>query len=182
MRLEGGTSGRRELHLDGGRPHLPFAVGEHGDWKVQAALPGSHVMIAYNGSEVFIGALGSTEGIEINGAAAEPKWTSPDLPVVVAFGEARLVIDQQPSPEDPMEVTTSPVAHSVRFVGGEALTEVADEARLQAALAKARHDTQRDSGLQKAFMPTPPALRRVAPPPLPTRPKIRLITRPWDKS
>ena len=183
VRLEGGRSGRRELHLEGGRPHLPFAVGEQGDWKVSASRPDAHVMIAYNGSQVFVAAVGMTEGIEVNGLAAEPKWVAPALPVVVSFGEARLVIDEDSPIYDVDEVTASSPLPSAHFIRSEAMTELADDARLQEALEISRQALKAEALAMAPTSKMPPLKRRLTPPPLPSRrPMIRPITRAWDRS
>lgn len=164
VRLEGGLSGRRELHLDGGRPHSPFAVGENGDWKVLTGRVGAHVMIAYNGREVYVATVGVTDGVEINGHAAPHMWTLPALPAVVSFGGARLVIDEEVDTDD-----------------GNA-TSIADEARLKEAIESSRlADTSLQSPMACTGLPiSKPRVRM--PPPLPTRPPIRIVTKPWDKS
>lgn len=181
---------RHELVLAADRPHLPFSVGDHGDWRVATGEGSLHAMFAFNGIDLYVGADGA--GVLANGQELAHRWAVLPLPARVNLGEVSLhlelreravdelpaytfpgepdflddadVVDDEPIVPQPV----SPQAQSVRRFQVDAVTTIDDE-RLQAALRLSREEAQAIALARTEPTAKPTAMRR---------PHIRLITQP----
>lgn len=128
LRLLDGRAERRELLLRGGRERRPFAIGQAGGWRVEARdVAAAHVMLAFNGTKLFVCALPGRKAL-LDGEQLATRWVEAPVPSVLQFGGARLGIGGRASPE---EETQLPPA---RPSSDDAVT-CFDESRLRAALA-----------------------------------------------
>ncbi|MDB4943947.1 MAG: hypothetical protein JWP97_3481 [Labilithrix sp.] len=175
-------SSRHELVLSADRPHLPFSVGDHGDWRVKTGEPSLHAMFAFNGIDLYVGADGP--GVLANGEELAHRWAVLPLPATIDVGSVRLELElrarvqsalpaftfpgEPPEPEDaPVAAEMiSPAACSVRRFQADAVTTIDDE-RLQAALRLSQDEARAIALARTEPTAKPTALRR---------PRIRPIT------
>ena len=131
VRLLDGQSVQKELVLEVGRSRAPFALGTRAGWRIEGRdVAEAHVMIAWNGSCLFVGSASGREAL-LDGFPLAPRWTEVRLPSELRFGGARLSIARHPRGPD----------GSARTAAGrdDEATSPEDE-RLQAALQLSREE------------------------------------------
>ena len=131
VRLLDGESERQELVLEVGRSTAPFALGTRAGWRIEGRdVADAHVMIAWNGTRLFVGSVSGREAL-LDGFPLAPRWTEVRVPSELRFGGARLSIARHPRRPDggePEAVSRSDEATS------------SDDERLQAALQLSREE------------------------------------------
>ncbi len=95
LRLTEGVSTVHEVVLESGCARPPFAVGREAPWRVRAGhVSASHVMLAFNGSLLFVSALPGELAL-LDGVPLSPMWTEAPVPSELRFGSARIRIGRR---------------------------------------------------------------------------------------
>lgn len=132
VRLLDGQSEQQELVLEVGRSRAPFALGTRAGWRIEGRdVAEAHVMIAWNGTRLFVGSARGEEAL-LDGSPLAPRWTEVRVPSELRFGGARLSIARHPRRPDV----------SARTAAGrdDEATSPEDDERLQAALQLSREE------------------------------------------
>ena len=131
VRLLDGESEQQELVLELGRATAPFALGTRAGWRIEGRdVAEAHVMIAWNGTRLFVGSARGREAL-LDGFPLAPRWTEARVPSELRFGGARLSIaryPRRPDGSEPKAVSRSDEATSH------------DDERLQASLQLSREE------------------------------------------
>jgi hypothetical protein len=199
VRLLDGQSDKREIVLNGGRSAEPFAVGSRSAWRVSAAhVSGAHVMLAFNGSRLFVCAFPGQMAL-LDGVPLDARWTEAATPSELRFGGARLSIGRRAGHDDPTQVPYDEATRladarqiapqrTPRMLGEDAVTSFDDD-KLRAALALC---TREDEVTRIAEVDVPPAAKgpsnedttaSPSPPPPAPRPvnhTMRIVRKPVE--
>ena len=125
VRLVEGQSDQQELVLEVGRPTAPLTLGKSAGWRIEGrAVAEAHVMIAWNGTSLFVGSAPGRHAL-LDGFPLAARWTEVRMPSELRFGGARLSISRR-APHAPTRHRRDDVATSP------------DDGRLQAALRLSR--------------------------------------------
>jgi hypothetical protein len=119
LRLIDGRSEQHELVLLRGRPIPPLALGTRGGWKISAGRVGPvHVMLAWNGTTLFAGALGGKNAV-LGEEPLTARWSEVRVPSQLRFGDARVSIGRRAGPDEetqvPAEETQVPAEEVTRI-------------------------------------------------------------------
>jgi len=174
LRLLDGRSERRVVVLKAGLARPPFSMGRGGAWTVDTGhVAAQHVMLAFNGSDLYIGAVGGERAL-LDGEPVGHRWAIAPVPCELRFGCARIAIRARASDDE----TISPLAQSRRARDLEERTSV-DEQRLAEALRRSMENAEMPARAEvdvHVVAPRAPRGPRATPPLAPLRrPVVRSI-------
>jgi hypothetical protein len=112
LRLTRGSGRPRDLILRHEQPHPIFAIGSEGGWEVHAPdVAPAHVLVAYNGVDLYVASHPSTEGDlapRLDGARLATRWIPVRHTAHLELGQACIAILPRPA------VVRAPAASTVR--------------------------------------------------------------------